>query len=77
MPRSPLRTLGPVLVTAEAARTAKLSAAPNGVGVATSGRADIANDMPAIESDIARIIKIVRYFILSILPGLLPKTPAQ
>jgi hypothetical protein len=66
MPRSPLRTLEPVLVTAEAARTAKLVSAPSGGAVAASGRADTSNDRPASESDKARIIEIDRSFNLCI-----------
>src|SRR5512132_4292415 len=40
-PRSPVTTVGPVFVTVEPARTAKLSAVPRGTGVAA--RALLAN----------------------------------
>jgi hypothetical protein len=66
MPRSPLRILAPVLLTAEAPKTAKLFAVPRSCALASSGRADAWNDSTANDSDITRMIEIARYFSLCI-----------
>jgi hypothetical protein len=65
--------VGPVFVTAEAPKTAKLAAAPSVGEMAWSGRADTLNDRPANERAITRMIEIVRTFSLCILFSLLPK----
>lgn len=56
----------------KAARAEKLLAAPSG-GEDAVVRADTLSGKPAIESAIARMIKIVKYFSLRILFGLQPK----
>jgi hypothetical protein len=68
-----LRTVGPVFVTAEAPKTAKLAAAPSVGEIAWSGRADTSNNGPANERDITRMVEIVKTFSLCILFGLLQK----
>ena len=63
-PRSPVTTVpaGPALVTAEAARTAKLAAVPNPGAVARIGRAQAAPTLTKnmlAKSSIARVNKVV------------------
>jgi hypothetical protein len=56
----------PVLVTVWAPSTEKLPAAPKPGDVAASGRAETSKGYPANERHVTRMIKIVKFFILSI-----------
>jgi hypothetical protein len=67
--------VAPILDTAEAPKTAKLSTVPSGGAMAATWLADTSDDIPANDSDIViRTIKIDRYLSLFIIFGLLPKT---
>jgi len=61
-PRSPVTTVGPVLVAVEPARTAKLAAVPRGGAVASRGRAQASPTLAkstVAKSSTARVNKVV------------------